>query len=213
MQTGLGFFLELESSSEEFINVKQQFIKSWSLKKGECPKIEKILAIVNPALEDAFYEYKSTLNLPRIRLYPKSKQLYHGTNFTCMLHRFQIPCTSGQCGICGISVTGFQFKCIRDDRWQRYGQGFYFAPNSSKSHDYCSKPDNGKYMAMLFCQVATGKEYTLRKNDQHLTEPPKGGHSVHGKSKSWLFSSTLNYDEIVVFNPDAICPRYVLLYK
>lgn len=162
MQTGLGFFLEIEPSSEEFINVKQKFINSWSLKKGVCPKVEKILAIVNLALEDAFYEYESTLNLPRIRLYPKSKQLYHGTNFNYMLHRYQMSCTSGQCGICGISVTGFQFNCIRD-RWQRYGQGFYFAPNSSKSHDYCSKPDNGKYMAMLVCQVATGKEYTLRK--------------------------------------------------
>ena len=77
----------------------------------------------------------------------------------------------------------------------------------------CSKPNNGKYMAMLVCQVATGKEYTLRKNMTDLKGLPKGCHSVHGKSKSWLHSSTLNYDEIVVYNPDAICPRYVLLYK
>ena len=182
------------------------------MKKGKCPKIEKILAIVNPALEDAFYEYKKTLDVPRIRLYPKSKQLYHGTNYDCtMLHRYQTPCTSEECGICSISTTGFQRDRIRD-RWQRFGPGFYFAPNSSKSHDYSSKPDNGKYMAMFVCQVATGKEYTLRKNKSDLKELPEGRHSVRGRSKSLIRSSDLNYDETAVYNPDAVCPRYVLLY-
>ena len=68
-------------------------------------------------------------------------------------------------------------------------------------------------MAMLVCQVATGKEHTLRKNMIDLKEPPKGCHSVHGKSKSLLFKSVLNYDEIVIFNPNGACPRYVLLYS
>ena len=190
------------------MKVSKKFTKEWSSKKGKCPSVEKVLAIVNPALEDAFCEYKKTLP----RWHSKSKQCFHGTKLKCMLNRFQTQCTGDQCGICGISRQGFQQECIRD-RFQRYGQGFYFAPNSSKSHDYCSKPDNGKYMAMLICQIAPGKEHNLRKNMTDLKEPPKGYHSVHGRRKSLLFSSDLNYDEIVVFSGDAACPRYVLLYK
>ena len=129
-----------------------------------------------------------------------------------MLDRYQTPCTHDGCGICGISTTEFQHSHIRTDAWQRYGQGFYFAPNSSKARDYCSKPENGKYKAMLVCQVATGKAYALRKNKKELKEPPEGYHSVHGKRKSFLSSSTLNYDERVVYTPDASCPRYVLLF-
>jgi hypothetical protein len=189
--------------------VRKKFNKKWSSDKGKCPEIEIVLAIVNPALEDEFYEYKK--GIPSRFGHSKSKRYYHGTNLECKLDCYQTPCTN-ECGICGISTAGFQHSHIQTQRWQRYGHGFYFAPNSSKSRDYCSKPENGKYKAMLVCQVATGKEYTIRKDKKDFKEPPKGYHSVHGKSKSRFFDSTLNYDESVVFKSDAVCPRYVLLF-
>lgn len=198
----------MEPSSKEFLKVRKKFKKKWSSNKGPCPLIVKVLAIVNPALEDSLKEYKKSLS----SWHSKTKKYFHGTGFKCRLDLYQTPCKRGDCGICGVSREGFQHVHVRE-RWQRYGRGFYFAPNSSKSNDYCSKPDDAKLMAMLLCQVAPGKEHTSRKNMSDLKKPPKGCDSVHGKSKSLLFKSVLNYDEIVVFNGDAVCPRYVLLYK
>ena len=44
-----------------------------------------------------------------------------------------------------------------------------------------------------------------------LTGPPEGYHSVYGTRKSGG-DSVLNYDEIVLFDPDAISPLYVFMY-
>ena len=206
----MGFFIEVEPSSTEFKEVTNNFRKMWSSEKGACPNVRKVLAIVNPSLECAYQEYEKSLP-SKMFWQSKSRKCFHGTNYKCALELYLTPCQNSACGICGISTTGFQKHCIRA-RFQRYGNGFYFAPNSSKSHDYCSKPDAARCNAMLLCQVAIGKSYTTRTNMRELEGPPKNHHSVHGKRKSILSKSELNYDEIVVYSSAAICPRYVLLY-
>ena len=200
----------MESSSKEFTKVSKKFTKRWSSKKGPCPHIEKVLAVVNPALEDSLKDYKKTLPF----WHSKTKNYFHGTKFKCQLDLYQTPCNGHRstCGICGISTDGFQHKFIRE-RWQRYGQGFYFAPNSSKSNDYCSNPADVEWKAMFLCQVAPGKKHFTRKNLTDLEGPPKGYNSVYGKSKTFLLNSVLNYDELAVFTSAAACPRYVLLYR
>ena len=201
--------MELDPTTKEFIDLNKKFMKKWSTKKGPCPTLKKVFAIINPALEDSFMLYKKSLS----RWHSKTKNYFHGTGFVCDLERYQTPCSRSEgCGVCGISREGFQKDFIRN-RWQRYGQAFYFAPNSSKSHDYCSKPKNAKCLGMLLCQVAPGKKYTSRMNMSGLAEAPRGYDSIHGKKKSFLHNSVLNYDEVVVFDSDAVCPRYVLLYS
>ena len=54
------------------------------------------------------------------------------------------------------------------------------------------------------------KKYTKTRPDENLLNPPSGYDSIHGKSGS---GSVLNYDEIVIYNPDAILPRYIILYQ
>ena len=60
---------------------------------------------------------------------------------------------------------------------------------------------------MLLCQVAVGRRYFTKSNHCDLKTAPSGYDSVHGKH-----GGTLNYDETVVYNPEAILPIRVLLY-
>ena len=65
------------------------------------------------------------------------EEYYHGTNLTCDITTTQALCHDQDCGICGISAVGFDHHCVRKNiNFQRFGCGFYLAPNSSKCHDY-----------------------------------------------------------------------------
>ena len=72
---------------------------------------------------------------------------------------------------------------------------------------------NQKWEIYGYAHLSSHNWKGVRKSIIDLKEPPKGCHSVHGKSKSLFFKSVLNYDEIVIFNPNGACPRYVLLYS
>ena len=131
---------------------------------------------------------------------------FHGTSLKCPIYKNKTVCKIKTCGICGIIRNGFLEKFINANiPYQRFGDAFYFALNSSKSHDYTQ--GHGIYRAMLLCKVAVGRRYVTQRNHRELTAPPKGYDSVHGKH-----GGTLNYDEIVVYNPEAALPTHVLLY-
>lgn len=211
MLTEAAYLIWLDPSSSEFKKVNGQFTKSWCKKKGICPTVFSILGIINPAVEDTLSAYRQTLP----RGHSSTEMYFHGTHLDCklFLDEFHTLCTGHSCGICSISRSGFLPEEIRRDRFQRFGHAFYLAPNSSKSNDYCTKQCNVRYTAMLLCEVAPGKKHILRTNMTSLREPPNGYNSVYGKSKFLFFAGDLNYDEIVIFKPEAICPRYVLLYR
>ena len=207
--TETGYLIWLEESSREFKDVKGRFVKKWCKKKGKCPTDLTILAVVNPAVQDAFTAYRQTL--PRGNT--GTEMYFHGTRLNCdQLRDYHTLCSERGCGICGIARNGFLSRHI-SDRFQRFGRAFYLAPNSSKSNDYCSNPYNVQYRAMFLCEVAPGNKYCLRHNMTSLQKPPDGCHSVYGKSKFLFLKGDLNYDEIVIFNSEAICPRYILLYS
>ena len=134
---------------------------------------------------------------------------YHGTKLTCDLTQSSssAPCNDEECGICGISTSGLDRRCIRKNiNFQRFGHGFYLAPNSSKCHDY-TQGANG-YRAMLLCNVCPGKKYPLKTNNVDLKGPPPGYDCVYGQ-----VGGRLNYPEIVVYNPDAVVARYIIVYQ
>ena len=207
--------MKLDSASNEYRKLKSKFSSSWCSKKGQLPKIFYILQIVNPFLKSRFERYVKGLPWR----YQIVEQYYHGTQLKCDMLEYYEPCTTGTCGVCGISKTGFDRKRINPNVWQRFGKGFYFAPNSSKSYDYPlsgrqndSVSENCPYRCLLVCDIAVGCKYTLYRNDPTVKGPPSGYHSIYGKSCwMWLWSSPdLNYDELVVFEASAIRPSYVL---
>jgi hypothetical protein len=64
---------------------------------------------------------------------------------------------------------------------------------------------------MLLCKVAKGNVLQTRENMDKLTgSAPAGYHSVHGIA---MADGPLNYDELVVFDQDAVLPYAVVTYE
>ena len=166
--------------------------------------MKAVFIIENDLLKMKWRVYNDSLP----RLYRETEQHYHGTKLLCNITVTKDLCCSSDCGICGISESGFKRHKISHNilSFQRFGPGFYLAPKSSKCHDYTQGAYN--YRALLLCDVSPGNKYKLAKNDQSLNGPPDGYHSIHG-----VAGGSLNYEEIVLSNPDAIIPKYIIIYQ
>ena len=187
------------ADSAQFSSVSSMFSRSW--KKGTSPPVRFIFAISNPTLERKWGNYESKLHSKQ------HNRFFHGTSLTCDITTLQRLCSDGECGICGISSGGLDPQYIRTKiPFQRFGHGFYFAPDSSKCHDY-TEGANG-LRAMLLCDIHDGQKHELEKKNQKLTRPPKECDSVYGK-----VGDELNYPELVVYEPDAVMPRYIVVYE
>lgn len=60
---------------------------------------------------------------------------------------------------------------------------------------------------MLLVDILPGKKHVIDINNVQLDKPPNGYHSVYGQT-----GKALNYPELVVYNPDCVMPRYIILY-
>ena len=160
-----------------------------------------MFVISSTFLEQTWAGYKASLADQTV------EQHYHGTKLTCNITVTQTLCGDTNCGICGIACNGLDPLLIQQNiSFQRFGRGFYLAPNSSKCHDY-TQGCNG-YRAMLLCDVCPGKKHYLLSDSVQLTGPPSGCDSVYGQ-----VGGCLNYPEIVVYNQNAVMPRYIIVYQ
>ena len=100
----------------------------------------------------------------------------------------------------------FVFICIATV----YGQGVYFARDSSYSNRYAS-PDGNGYRHMYLTRVLTG-EYTVGNNSM-VVPPPKNAQI----NQHVLFDSTVddvsNPSIFVVYTDAQNYPAYVITYK
>lgn len=178
------------------------FSTEW--KKNDCPTVRFIFEVTNSTLEEEFKAYQSSCQQKDIEKH------FHGTTLACNIAATKSICTKGACGICGISSEGLNPAYIRNERsdFQRFGSGFYLAPNSSKCHDYTDcKPETRGDRAMLLCDVCPGRKYNIERNSPKLTQPPAGFDSVYGQ-----VGAKLNYPELVVYDRRAVMPRYIIVY-
>jgi len=191
-----------KANHTEFQEIEEHFIKKWDPCAGIHGDLCEVLIINNSKLKKQFQNYLSTLPINTV------SQYYHGTSLKCAIHETNTPCSDETCGICGISQNGFLKKSIRRNCFQRFGNGFYLAPNSSKCDDYAPRHAHGKYKAMLLCNVAEGKMYIAEQDEDftYLISPPQGYNSVYGTG------GYLNYDEIVLYTSEAILPTHILIY-
>jgi len=198
--------VKLDSESQEYTNLCKKFLRDWAIGKGPCPSIVTIAKIIDPVVSERFESYCDTLKVQGI------EQHYHGTRLCCDLANSAKLCDNPDCGTCGIARIGFDPQKINSVSFQRFGEGFYFAPNSSKAYDYAVGNRFGAavgiwrntcYSSVLLCDIAPGRKYTLQYCV--LSKPPLGYDSFYGESRG-----ELNYDELVVFNHRAIHPRYII---
>jgi len=61
---------------------------------------------------------------------------------------------------------------------------------------------------MFLCYVVVGKGIILTQDNQSLVDPPDGYDSVLGDP-----GGSLNYDEVVVYDQDAVLPGYAIFYN
>jgi len=88
------------------------------------------------------------------------------------------------------------------------GLGAYFSENVLRAND--TSPDKGKpdsIRCMLVCNVALGKfkDYKIGHIDPDLVQAPEDCHSIR--------AFILRDYEYVVYNPNQICPMYLVFYK
>ena len=191
--------MDLKSDAGKVVMAK--FQKTWAPEKGKCPPVSFIFSITNGYHKTVWLTYKKNLEDQVV------EELFHGTKLECDITRQSTLCSNKECGICGIANTGFDRRCIQKNiDFQRFGHGFYVAPNSSKCHDY-TQGKHG-FRAMVLLDVCPGNKYELKRDDETLTQPPPGYNSVYGKA-----GLSLNYDELVLYNPDGALPKYIIVYK
>ena len=202
--------MSLRAGSRQYERVKSSFRETWCCEKGRLPRICQILEVVNPTLEERLKTYIGNLP-PR---YTHTEEFYHGTSFECTMPRND-PCSDSACGACGISKKGFDPDRISSQAWQRFGKGFYFAVNSSKAYDYPISlyrlKKQPRQRCLLVCEIAPGRKHYVYRDEPSLRGPPRDCHSVYGKANP--SPNGLNYEEIVVYETEAVRPRYILILE
>jgi len=194
--------------SYTYEEVVKLFTDRWDRRKSQCPEIIMAYSIKNSKLQYRYDEYKRQLHA--VGKDPNEGIHFHGTVLSCDLLNSGVECDNSRCGICGIAKEGFDESRIGYNipKFQRFGNGIYLAPNSSKCHDYTQ----GWYgvRAMLVCKVALGNSYILTQNQSDLTTAPSGYDSVYGKNS---LQGALNYDEVVIYCSKALLPTFVIIYE
>ena len=148
-------------------------------------------------------DMRSVLNQHGVSLVGNEVLAFHG-------------CSEAACH--SISQQGFlrQYWKSAAGNWQRFGPGFYFALDASKSHEYPlremqAKPKGTHTRKMLLCKVARGRVLKTHANMDGLQgAAPIGYDSIHGYAGG---HGNLNYDEFVVFREEAILPYAIVTYR
>ncbi|GJS46454.1 putative zinc finger, C2H2, poly(ADP-ribose) polymerase, catalytic domain protein [Tanacetum coccineum] len=180
------------------------FKSSWLKKDHPIFTIERILKVQNTRrtiqrFEDCRDAVKSRASATRCAADGNELLRFHCTTISCSLgHRNSSSlCSTGPgCGVCTIIRQGFQNP----------KNGVRTTASSGRAHD-CLGVDVHARRAMLVCRVIAGK-VKLVEGDAPVNEDGEVYDSVAGYAG--LYS---NLEELYVYNPRAILPCFVVIYK
>ena len=182
--------IQLEKHLAEYSDVQDRVLNYIKPMHNWKPTITKIKKISNPSLEMKF-------NAAKTRCFGKYIALKcHGT---------------GKDGIEKIPREGFKMPAPNGRR-SMFGQGIYFATDSSKSAQEIYTKGTRK---LLLCDVLLGNPKTVLSRDPSLTLEKirgEGFDSVFAPRDSQATRGVLN-DEFVIYDPDQALPRYIIHYK
>jgi len=174
------------SSSAEYMSIQDQVLKYIQPMHNFSPYITKIEKITNLILEQKFEECKATAFGDDVQ------RKFHGT---------------GPEGIEGIPKTGFRMP----DKAGMYGQGIYFATDSSKSAQAIYTKGSNK---LLLCDVLLGKSKQVNRADPLLTldKIRRSGFDSIFAPRGTKSSGGVENDEFVVFDAHQALPKYIISY-
>ncbi|KAI3682483.1 hypothetical protein L1987_82498 [Smallanthus sonchifolius] len=184
---------------------------------GEAPTIHRVMKIHNsPKILTRFEEYRESVKMkaarhggPRPRCIADGNELlrFHCTTFMCDLGQNgnSTICSQQYCSVCGIIESGFSPKL----------DGISTLPNSWKGH--VAVPQDieeefrfmGLKRAMLVCRVIAGRVGC----DPGMSEKDDPGYdSLVGAGSGAARDRLDEEDELIVFNPRAVLPCFVIVY-
>ncbi|KAL7208809.1 hypothetical protein ACSBR1_030524 [Camellia fascicularis] len=211
-----------EDTSKNIVEIifQSSWLRKQSFSSSSSPicKIDRILKVRNtPKTLSNFEQYRETIKSKSTKLpkkYPRciadGNELlrFHSTTFVCSLglNSSSNLCNSiPNCSVCSIIKNGFK---LPNDA----GKGILTTATSGKAHDSATAAEDedgggGDRRAMLVCRVIAGR---VRKNG----EGGGGGEVVEEyDSVAGAAGVYSNLDELYVFNPRAILPCFVVIYR
>ncbi|PVF95503.1 ADP-ribosylation [Serendipita vermifera] len=212
----------LSRTDNDYQDVRRQIMEKWLHNPNSPPTVKEVYRIHLPSmLTDAYETYRDSVEedgdfVSLGYAEGNERRRFHGTKRNCRIgdNGNTQMCASPVCSLCRIMKHGFDLSMAgRATSFQRFGYGIYTSSTSSKSNDYSENLQGALNLssspskAMLLNKVVVGKGKILRDDDRTLTEPPPGYDSVLGEP-----GSSLNYDETVVYDKDAIIPAFLIIY-
>eukprot|EP00249_Psilotum_nudum_P005252 c18706_g1_i1 orf=798-1973(+) len=190
------------------------FRTSWHNSEMESLKIIRVLKIHNVQKTIArFEDYRGVVKLKASKLAKKHARCiadgnellrFFGTTLICSLglDGSSALCTLSNCNVCRIIRRGFSSR-------NESGKGIYTTATSRGAHYSVSalEDNEGAKRAMVVCRVIAGRVHTAH-DIQETVFPPAGFDSIAGGNEAHS-----NTEELYVFNPKAILPCFVVIYK
>jgi hypothetical protein len=197
------FRASVAAGTELWMHADALLQSSWAKTEDyEFGRLTEVREIFTPTLLARYDEYKQSLPTVAGIENGNEQLLFHG-------------CASAV--IDSIAEKGLlrAYQTTATGSWQRFGPGFYFALQASKSHEYPiadmqGLPPGVHSRKMILCKVAKGNVLKTSVNMDQLPGAPQGYHSVHGVAQP---GGPLNYDELVVYDEAAILPFAVVTYE
>ncbi len=173
---------EIDKDSPEFFKVRDKVINYIKPQHNWYRDVVRVDKITNYKLERAFYEAKSKA------LSDYTDELFHGT---------------GSEGIAGIPRNGFRLPSPSANNM--FGQGVYFAPNSSKSAQELYTKGTNK---LILSDVVIGKALKCTGARKDLT-PSK----LRNEGYDSVFvprGTCVQNDEYVIYDTKRALPKYII---
>ncbi|KAI7739888.1 hypothetical protein M8C21_026812 [Ambrosia artemisiifolia] len=186
----------------------------------KTPMIYRVMKIYNsPKILNRFEEYRESVKLKAARqggLRRRDERCiadgnellrFHCTTFLCELGQNggSSICTHQYCNVCGIIASGFSPKL----------DGISTSPNSRRAHVSIPEDieDEFRFMnvkrAMLVCRVIAGRVGC----DPMIGDKDDPGYdSLIGREPGVVETKLDDEDDLIVFNPRAVLPCFVIVY-
>ncbi|XP_044510515.1 uncharacterized protein LOC123229025 [Mangifera indica] len=200
-----------EDTSKNIVEII--FQSSWLKKQAPICKIDRILKVHNTqSTISKFEEYRDSIKAKATKLPKKHPRCiadgnellrFHCTTFACSLglNGSSNLCNSvPHCNVCSIIKSGFRVP--QEPNKDVHKNGILTTATSGKAHDEADVEDGSDTRAMLVCRVIAGRV--------------KKGIEVNMEDYDSVAGAVGMYselDELYVFNPKAILPCFVVIYR
>ncbi|KAF0895587.1 hypothetical protein E2562_013899 [Oryza meyeriana var. granulata] len=202
-----------EDTSRNIISII--FQSSWLKKQSPVCAIDRILKVHNAARTLArFEDYRDAVKAkaaalarrhPRCTADGNELLRFHCATLSCALglHGATHLCDDDACGACAVIRDGFRAPAP--------GAGIRTMATSGRAHD--AVVSEGERRAMLVCRVIAGRVRREKQQDEAATEETAEEEEEAYDSVAGTAGLYSNLDELEVFNPRAILPCFVVVYR